>query len=131
MKFRLPLLGELRFNPIVSFFSICLIWTFVGICIAYPKDVPFKVNALISRTLFYIHILSEYRICLVFKYQTNLINSLLYNKISLSVSSNFLMPEANVQNSLAHEAPKIKLLCIKTCNVNLIRGKFTIKHNLC
>ena len=42
MRFKLPLLGVLRFNPIVSFFSIVLIWTFVIICIIYGEAVPFK-----------------------------------------------------------------------------------------
>ena len=41
MKFELPLLGVLRFNPIVSFFSITLIWTFVIICIIYREATPF------------------------------------------------------------------------------------------
>ena len=35
-------MGTLRFNPIVSFASIALIWTFVGICIYYQENVPFK-----------------------------------------------------------------------------------------
>ncbi len=31
-------MGEIRFNPIVSFFSIALIWIFVGVCIGYSGD---------------------------------------------------------------------------------------------
>ena len=31
-------MGEIRFNPIVSFFSIALIWIFVGVCIGYSHD---------------------------------------------------------------------------------------------
>ena len=42
VKFKLPFLGTLRFNPIVSFASIALIWVFVGICITYGDQVPFK-----------------------------------------------------------------------------------------
>jgi len=41
LRFKLPLLGTLRFNPIVSFASIALIWVFVGICIYYGEKVPF------------------------------------------------------------------------------------------
>ena len=42
VKCKLPLLGTLRFNPIVSFVSIGLIWIFVGICVHYGENVPFK-----------------------------------------------------------------------------------------
>jgi len=42
VKCKLPFLGTLRFNPIVSFVSIGLIWIFVGICVQYGEDVPFK-----------------------------------------------------------------------------------------
>ena len=34
---------HLRFNPIVSFFSIILIWIFVAVCIVYKENVPFTV----------------------------------------------------------------------------------------
>ena len=40
-KWKLPIIGTLRFNPIVSFFSITLIWIFVAVCIVYQEDVPF------------------------------------------------------------------------------------------
>ena len=36
MKF--PLIGEIRFNPIVSLLAVILIWTFVIICSNYQKD---------------------------------------------------------------------------------------------
>lgn len=42
LKFRLPFIGELRFNPVVSFFSIFLIWGFVIWCILLREDVPFN-----------------------------------------------------------------------------------------
>ena len=42
IKFKLPLLGEIRFNPIVSLLAIVLIWTFVAICSVYKSEVPFK-----------------------------------------------------------------------------------------
>ena len=42
MRWKLPLLGSLRFNPIVSFLSISLTWLFVMICIVYKEDVPFQ-----------------------------------------------------------------------------------------
>ena len=35
------MLGTLRFNPIVSFASIALIWVFVGMCIYYGEKIPF------------------------------------------------------------------------------------------
>jgi len=41
IKFNLPLIGQLRFNPIVSVCSIVLIWAFVAICIVYQENVPF------------------------------------------------------------------------------------------
>ena len=41
MKWKLPFLGTLRFNPIVSFISIGLIWAFVIVCIYFKQDVPF------------------------------------------------------------------------------------------
>ena len=41
MIWKLPFLGTLRFNPIVSFFSILLIWSFVVVCIVYQENVPF------------------------------------------------------------------------------------------
>lgn len=41
LRFKLPLLGEIRFNPVVSFFSILLIWGFVGWCIQEGENVPF------------------------------------------------------------------------------------------
>ncbi len=31
----LPIVGELRFNPVVSFFAIALIWSFATVCIIY------------------------------------------------------------------------------------------------
>ncbi len=40
-RFYLPIFGELRFNPVVSFLAICIIWSFVGICVAYGDAVPF------------------------------------------------------------------------------------------
>ena len=41
-KFKVPLLGEIRFNPIVSFFAIAAIWGFVIWCAVQKKEVPFK-----------------------------------------------------------------------------------------
>ncbi len=40
-RFKLPLIGELRFNPIVSFFAIVIIWSFVAVCVRLGEDVPF------------------------------------------------------------------------------------------
>ena len=40
-RFKAPLVGEIRFNPVVSFVAIVLIWVFVGICIEYGDRVPF------------------------------------------------------------------------------------------
>ena len=42
-RWKLPIIGTLRFNPIVSFFSIILIWIFVAVCIVYKENVPFTV----------------------------------------------------------------------------------------
>ena len=42
MKFRLPVIGEIRFNPVVTFTSIVLIWSFVIWCILLGEDVPFN-----------------------------------------------------------------------------------------
>ena len=41
MKFKLPLVGEIRFNPIVSGLAIALIWGFVIWCAIQGEDVPF------------------------------------------------------------------------------------------
>ena len=41
MKFKAPLVGEIRFNPVVSFLAILLIWGFVIWCIVQGEDVPF------------------------------------------------------------------------------------------
>ncbi len=45
MPFKLPYFGKLafrlRFNPLVSFVSIGLIWAFVIVCIVYGSEVPF------------------------------------------------------------------------------------------
>ena len=41
VKFRLPFIGEIRFNPIVSLAAISLIWTFVVICANCRDKVPF------------------------------------------------------------------------------------------
>jgi choline-glycine betaine transporter len=43
VKFKVPIFGEIRFNPIVSFLSITLIWTFVAVCVVYKDAVPFGV----------------------------------------------------------------------------------------
>ena len=63
VKFRAPLVGEIRFNPIVSCLSIMLIWAFVGICIAIPQDVPFKAS------IFCIFFKKEKKINLLFELQ--------------------------------------------------------------
>ncbi len=44
-RFELPLIGEVRFNPIVSFFAIAIIWTFVIICIIYKVSQPWVYAA--------------------------------------------------------------------------------------
>ena len=41
MKFKLPLIGEIRFNPVVSFFAIIAIWGFVAVCMIEKENVPF------------------------------------------------------------------------------------------
>ena len=41
-KFNAPLFAEIRFNPVVSFCAISLIWAFVIICAVHGKEVPFK-----------------------------------------------------------------------------------------
>ena len=43
MKQTIKNVDRLRFNPIVSFFSIILIWIFVAVCIVYKENVPFTV----------------------------------------------------------------------------------------
>ena len=40
-KFKVPILGEIRFNPIVSLSAIGLIWGFVIWCAIQGEDVPF------------------------------------------------------------------------------------------
>ena len=42
MKFKLPLVGEIRFNPIASFLAILVIWGFVIWCSIAGEDVPFN-----------------------------------------------------------------------------------------
>jgi len=41
MKFTVPIIGEIRFNPLVSGLSIALIWGFVIWCAIQGEDVPF------------------------------------------------------------------------------------------
>jgi hypothetical protein len=43
MKFRIPLIGEIRFNPIVTLSSVFLIWGFAIWCILLGEDVPFSL----------------------------------------------------------------------------------------
>merc|ERR1719361_270139 len=40
-KFKVPIIGEIRFNPIVSITAIALIWGFVAWCAIQGEDVPF------------------------------------------------------------------------------------------
>lgn len=40
-RFNIPIFGEIRFNPVVSFTAIFLIWSFVGICSYFKEEVPF------------------------------------------------------------------------------------------
>ena len=42
VKFRIPVIGEIRFNPIVTFAAISLIWAFVVICAYCREKVPFN-----------------------------------------------------------------------------------------
>ena len=42
VKFRIPIIGEIRFNPIVTFAAISLIWAFVVICAYCREKVPFN-----------------------------------------------------------------------------------------
>ena len=41
MRFDLPFIGEIRFNPIVTFLSLIVIWAFVIWCSIAKEDVPF------------------------------------------------------------------------------------------
>lgn len=41
VKFKVPIFGEIRFNPVVSFVAITLIWIFVAICSIYGETLPF------------------------------------------------------------------------------------------
>ena len=41
LRFKLPLAGEIRFNPIVSFVSIALIVLFSSCCLVLKQDAPF------------------------------------------------------------------------------------------
>ena len=43
LNFRLPVVGEIRFNPVVSTAAILIIWIFVVICAYFQKDVPFAM----------------------------------------------------------------------------------------
>ena len=42
VKFKLPIVGEIRMNPIVSITAIALIWGFVIWCAIQRQDVPFE-----------------------------------------------------------------------------------------
>ena len=42
VKFKLPLVGEIRFNPIASLGAILVIWGFVIWCSIAGEDVPFN-----------------------------------------------------------------------------------------
>ena len=41
-KFQAPLIGEIRYNPIVSYMAIVLIWGFVIWCSIQGENVPFS-----------------------------------------------------------------------------------------
>ena len=43
LKFQLPFIGEIRFNPVVTFCSIFLIWGFAIWCILLREEVPFNM----------------------------------------------------------------------------------------
>ena len=42
MRFRIPVIGEIRFNPVATVISVTLIWSFVIWCILLGEDVPFN-----------------------------------------------------------------------------------------
>ena len=42
VRFKVPVFGEIRFNPVVSALAILLIWSFVAVCVTYQEDVPFS-----------------------------------------------------------------------------------------
>ena len=41
-KWSFPVIGEVRFNPVVSTAAIVIIWSFVAICAVYGEQVPFR-----------------------------------------------------------------------------------------
>ena len=41
MRFKLPAIGEIRFNPVVTLLSLIVIWAFVIWCSIAKEDVPF------------------------------------------------------------------------------------------
>ena len=72
MKFRLPVIGDIRFNPVVALSSIFLIWGFVIWCILLREDVPFNLwrtwivehlTWLYMGTLVSTHIYGKWLIC--------------------------------------------------------------------
>ena len=60
MKFKAPLVGEIRFNPVVSILAILLIWGFVIWCVVQGEDVPFKEwKAWIVKTFTWLYVGSQ------------------------------------------------------------------------
>ena len=41
MRFKLPLIGEIRYNPVVTFLAMIVIWAFVIWCSIEKENVPF------------------------------------------------------------------------------------------
>ena len=71
MRWKLPVVGTLRFNPIVSFFSITLIWIFVALCIVFQENVPFlhwKALIVDNFSWFYIGSLNMWTIFVIMLY---------------------------------------------------------------
>ena len=65
------MVGELRFNPIVTTLAILIIWTFVAICVKFPDDVPFtkwRMELVNSFTWLYIGSINIWSIFIVVVY---------------------------------------------------------------
>ena len=71
VRFKLPLLGEIRFNPIVSFGSILLIVGFVVWCSILQENAPFfeLTKSIVKNfTWFYIGSMNCWAIFIIYLY---------------------------------------------------------------
>lgn len=66
VKFRLPIFGEIKFNPLVSFLSLLLICTLVTWCIVEKENVPFLLwRSTLTDSFTWLYI-GVFNVCIIF-----------------------------------------------------------------